>query len=1208
MTTSKQGINRKISILISVLLLQSVAMTINASNDGFSGESHFSHPPDEVDLTPWTIDCYDDFEAIWIWQSDDLPAGIDPPADSNFGFSDRFGVGITDLEDGTFELESSTGDTEIWDGWTNGTTIQIPDISNLSRTYACYAEEFQWDDDTWKFNHNSTCENEYFLDVDNTFAVFDYVFWHDYLSQYYHWSSNWEELDDGTINNYVANSYFTVDDSPFIGNMTDNAGMTQIVDIRLRDIQTEFDYDNHYAEDLHNKTQKAIGGMAAGSDVISYETHLMDLSQVNWVSLSGKGTLSDLASPPDISIDEDIEWRISLCEVYNYVFYLETSRDIFGFRWVAFDPDFVQEEDEEESLTAESREFSNWALDCENEFPFDFVWMSASYGGEFTPPGLEPINQDHQSTFYYNNNGIGITLLPNGTYQVDQIGWNGDFTASQYWTANSSMPAFEIPTLETFNLQLPCYYHQFGNSLGSFSPHHQSCNENVLIDLSNPAGMIDHYYDNSQTYWWPFSSWINHYLWSNGSAWNGDMLVENKISIISTNSSVQRNSDGQQDWSTYQTVLTIEELNVGSANLQYITNSHDGSIRYIQGIDTIGDLDQVPDITLPENYNWRITLCRLAASVGIYDAPFSIDAFRWVALPEPPVIEMIPGCTDHFANNFDVIANEDDGSCDYDLDDDGVLDTDEVAGCTDPTANNHRTTATEEDGSCDYDLDDDGVLDADEVAGCTDPTANNHHWWSPATDEDGSCDYDLDDDGVLDAFDLCPLADAGKVVDENGCSASQRDADGDGVSDESDQCSGTEYDEQADENGCGASQRDSDLDGYTDSEDQCPETPQDEEVDRDGCGPSQRDTDSDGLMDSEDPCPETFGSVGGCPAITVELELLNEMTAPGMASIAMTLTCESGCKTSINVDGKEYGRLAEGTHLLMVAVDDGQTVIVNGSFGTSFLIEELTITFSTSDEEVVLLDELEPNEEPAELAENTLSTFIVGNAQPITMLAFTSIMGAAFVQAESLRYPFSKRFWWGMAFMIGATRKDHRGEFQRGRIIGVLTTNQGIHLSALIRILGLGNHQAAHHLSVLEEQGKIWHHRVGREIRFFTSDVPKGMKTADLPNIDISINENSVPYRILVILYENQDARGYDFTQKELASTLNSSKQLVSYHVRILEERGFIERKRSGLGYRVAITIQGVRHILDDKHLEGSQIGIDQSILFDSIMNLNIEN
>ena len=34
-------------------------------------------------------------------------------------------------------------------------------------------------------------------------------------------------------------------------------------------------------------------------------------------------------------------------------------------------------------------------------------------------------------------------------------------------------------------------------------------------------------------------------------------------------------------------------------------------------------------------------------------------------------------------------------------------------------------SATDEDGSCDYDLDDDGVLDADEILGCMDSTANN---------------------------------------------------------------------------------------------------------------------------------------------------------------------------------------------------------------------------------------------------------------------------------------------------------------------------------------------------------------------------------------------------------------------------------------------------------------------------------------------------
>ena len=1000
MTTRSQCINRKISILISVLLLQSVAITINASNDGFSGESHFSHPPDDVDLTPWTIDCYDDFEATWIWQSDNQPTGLDSPTDSDFGFSGRFGVGITDLGDGTFELENSDGDTEIWDGWTNGTTIQIPDISNLSRTYACYAEEFQWDDDTWRFSHNSTCENEYFLDSENNFAVFDHVFWHDYLSPYYHWSSNWEELDDGTINNYVAKSYFAIDGSPYIGNLTDNAGMTQIVDIRLHDMQTEFDYDNHYAEDLHNKTQKAIGSMgAAGSDVLSYETHLMDLSQINWVSLSGKGTLSDLASPPDISIDEDIEWRISLCEVYNYVFYLETSRDIFGFRWVAFDPEFVQEEDEQESLVPSDREWSNWALDCENQFPFDFVWMSSGYYSS-TPPGLVPVNQSHEYTFRYNNNGIGITLLPNGTYQVDVIGWD-DSLSTQYWTSNSSMPAFEIPTLETFSLQLPCYYSHFSNSLGSFNPYHGSCSSDVLIDLDNPAGMIDHYFDDSQSYWWPSNSWINHYLWSNGSAWNGDMIVENNISIISTNSTVQRDSDGQNDWSTHSTVLTFEESNVGSTNRQYITNSHDGSIRYVQGLDTIGDIDQVPGITLPANYEWKISLCRLSASVGIYDAPYSIDAFRWVALPEPLVIEVIPGCTDHFANNHDAIANEDDGSCDYDLDDDGVLDSDEVLGCTDPLANNHSAIATDEDGSCDFDLDDDGVLDSDEVLGCTDSDAQNYN--PESTEEDDTCEYQ-------------------------------------------------------------------------------------------------------------------------------------------------------------------------------------------------------------SDEGVQLLDELASEEDPEEPVRRIIPTLIIENSQPITMLALMSMLGTAFVQAESLRYPFSKKFWLGMAFMVGATRKDHRGEFQRGRIVGILTTNQGIHLSALIRILGLGNHQAAHHLSVLEEQGDIWNKRVGREIRFFTSDVPRGTETGDLPSIGVSINENSIPYRILVILYENQDIEGNDSTQKEISAILKTSKQLVSYHIRILEERGFVERNRRGLGYRVSITPEGIRHILDDKHIEGSQIGIDQSILFDSITNLNIEN
>ena len=69
-----------------------------------------------------------------------------------------------------------------------------------------------------------------------------------------------------------------------------------------------------------------------------------------------------------------------------------------------------------------------------------------------------------------------------------------------------------------------------------------------------------------------------------------------------------------------------------------------------------------------------------------------------------------------------------------------IILADAINGCTDSTANNFNSDATNDDGSCDYDLDDDGVLDSDEVAGCTDDSANNYN--SEATDDDGSCEYD----------------------------------------------------------------------------------------------------------------------------------------------------------------------------------------------------------------------------------------------------------------------------------------------------------------------------------------------------------------------------------------------------------------------------------------------------------------------------------
>lgn len=311
-----------------------------------------------------------------------------------------------------------------------------------------------------------------------------------------------------------------------------------------------------------------------------------------------------------------------------------------------------------------------------------------------------------------------------------------------------------------------------------------------------------------------------------------------------------------------------------------------------------------------------------------------------------------------------------------DSDGDGVSDADDNCAGTAAGASVNSQGCS----SMQLDFDLDGVVNGLDECEQTSPGLE--------VDENGCSaeQRDSDNDGVFDAWDQCPMTAAGEEVDANGCASYQRDSDSDGVADAFDECPGTDVDEEANEAGCGPSQRDSDGDGHVDSEDACQNTPEGEEADRDGCGPSQRDTDEDGLNDSADPCPETAGSIGGCPEVTVELELLNEMTAPGMARIAMTLTCDDGCKATVVVDGTEYGRLAEGTHLLMVNVDDGQTVVVNASFGTSYQIAELTITFPDPTPEPEPEPEPEPSPEPGVTPEADPSVAIIAGAAAVGLL------------------------------------------------------------------------------------------------------------------------------------------------------------------------------------------------------------------------------
>ena len=132
--------------------------------------------------------------------------------------------------------------------------------------------------------------------------------------------------------------------------------------------------------------------------------------------------------------------------------------------------------------------------------------------------------------------------------------------------------------------------------------------------------------------------------------------------------------------------------------------------------------------------------------------------------------QIVEGCTDENAANYNPEATSDDGSCiiygcpfanacNYDPDatsDDGSC-VFYCPGCTDEAACNYDSEAIQEDGSCEYpvdlygfdyvdcegqclsDEDGDGVCLEDEIYGCTEIEACNFN--GEATENDGTCEF-----------------------------------------------------------------------------------------------------------------------------------------------------------------------------------------------------------------------------------------------------------------------------------------------------------------------------------------------------------------------------------------------------------------------------------------------------------------------------------
>ena len=162
-------------------------------------------------------------------------------------------------------------------------------------------------------------------------------------------------------------------------------------------------------------------------------------------------------------------------------------------------------------------------------------------------------------------------------------------------------------------------------------------------------------------------------------------------------------------------------------------------------------------------------------------------------------------------------------------------------------------------------------------------------------------------------------------------------------------------------------------------------------------------------------------------------------------------------------------------------------------------------------------------------------------------------------------------------------KKSKNDELNRGRILGFIEGNAGIHFSALRDALQLANGVTAHHLQYLEAQNQIISWRDGKLRRYAASHV-----TVD----QMAAIEHPVIGTRLAILETLSDAGQFGLSNVQLASKLHLSRQLASYHLKYLSQASFIEKTLAKKRSPWKLTAQGTDALTQDKGVGESKINL----------------
>ncbi|UCD91654.1 MAG: MarR family transcriptional regulator [Methanobacteriota archaeon] len=171
----------------------------------------------------------------------------------------------------------------------------------------------------------------------------------------------------------------------------------------------------------------------------------------------------------------------------------------------------------------------------------------------------------------------------------------------------------------------------------------------------------------------------------------------------------------------------------------------------------------------------------------------------------------------------------------------------------------------------------------------------------------------------------------------------------------------------------------------------------------------------------------------------------------------------------------------------------------------------------------------------------------------IIIVAFASILGST----EWGRYGF---FLFFLVPLYSKLRKEEvLNQFLRGQIYGYIMAYPGENYSSIRRAMDVGNGTLTHHLYILEREGFVSSRVDGRYKRYY----PSGVGLKQRPRTKASMIQKA----ILKMMEQNPT-----ITQKEIAMSLETSKQVINYHIKGLEKRGMITVLRNGseLKYQVA--------------------------------------